>query len=111
MIVNKFTAFAIMVASNTIIYPHISLADGFNGSDLLEWSQKNQQFYFEVSVSMAGVIAAQSQREQAQCIDEWHAGQHERQYEEILEAIRTHPTFHPQGVIFAVLRKACGAFG
>ena len=85
-------------------------AQGFSGTDLLAWSPENQGFYFETSVTMAGVIVAQKNRELARCLDDWNQRQHEKKYKKILEAIRTYPTYHPQGVILAVLRKACGSF-
>lgn len=89
------------------LYPQIGLADGFDGTDLLEWSQDSQRFYLEASASMAGVIVAQNDPDQARCIDDWHAREHAMQYEETLKSIRSYPTYHPQGVLFAILRKAC----
>ena len=86
------------------------LAEGFSGSDLLAWTPGNQRFYLQTSVGMAGVIAAQGDSAQARCIDEWHERQHGNEYEKVLKAVRTYPTYHPQGVILALLRKACGTF-
>lgn len=103
-------ATAIFIVAATLFYPQDSSADGFNGTLLLEWSPGNQRFYFQTSVSMAGVIVAQKDREVARCLDEWGEQQHQRKYEAILKAIREYPTYHPQGVILALLRKACGAF-
>ena len=86
-------------------------AEGFTGADLLEWNRKNQRFYFETSITMAGVIASQNSLEQARCIDRWHLGQEEKQHSAILNAIRTYPSYHPQATILAVLQNACGSFG
>lgn len=99
---------AILVAMSIWIYPQITVAEGFSGADLLEWGPKNQRFYFQVSVSMAGVIAAQRDPEQAGCISRWHDEQRAKDYSPLLATVRKYPTYHPQGVIFGYLSKACG---
>lgn len=98
---------SILTAVFILVYPQFGLADDFDGSDLLGWSQDSQRFYIEASASMAGVIVAQSDPDQARCIDDWHAREHSMQYAETLKSIRSYPTYHPQGVLFAILRKAC----
>lgn len=98
---------SILITAFILLFPQLSLADGFDGADLLEWSQDSQRFYIEASASMAGVIVAQSDPDLARCIDEWHAREHAMQYAETLKSIRSYPTYHPQGVLFAILRQAC----
>ena len=85
-------------------------AETFTGAEVLEWSPQGQTSYFQTSIGMAGIIAAQVNRDHARCIDNWHAAQRGQNYPAILEAIRTYPAYHPQGVVLAVLQKACGAF-
>ena len=77
---------------------------------MLEWNRKSRNFYLETSVTMAGVVAAQSQKTAATCIGEWHVEEHKKGYPAILETLRTYPAYHPQAAVLAVLRKACGTF-
>ena len=102
--------FLVLALLTLVLFPQKTEADGFDGAALLKWSPDNQKFYFQTSVSMAGVIVAQNDQAVARCLDEWGERQHERRYEAILKAIREYPTYHPQGVILALLRKACGTF-
>ena len=88
--------------------PREGAAGEFTGAELLKWSAQNQRFYFQTSISMAGVIAAQENASRAECIDDWHREQNERKYAGILDSVRGYPDYHPQGVILAYLRKACG---
>ena len=85
-------------------------AEGFTGADVLKWDRDSQAFYFKTSVTMAGVIASQNNRDQAQCVDQWYGGQSERRDEAIRDAMRTYPTYHPQAVILWVLQEACTSF-
>lgn len=98
----------VMVIISTIVMSVPARA--FTGEEFLKWNTENQRFYFETSVTMAGVIVAQRNREVAGCLDDWLEAQSQDDYPNLLEAIRTYPTYHPQGVILAVLRKACGSF-
>lgn len=85
-------------------------AEGFTGADLLAWEPESQAFYFRTSVTMAGVIASQNNREQARCVDRWHEEQNARGFEALLSAMRTHSTYHPQAVVLWLLQHECGSF-
>lgn len=110
MINRYLTSAAIALALIAMTYPQISVAETFKGSEFLTWKPDNRRFYIETSVNMAGVIAAQGNKMHSKCIDTWRAQQGKGGYREVLSAMRKFPTYHPQGIIFALLRKACGAF-
>ena len=60
---------------------------------------------------MAGVIASQNRREAARCIDEWYAASEETRDKRngfIRETLSQYPSYNPQAVIFAIIRKRCG---
>lgn len=107
MFIPKVWKIAIVAGLPCVMYPQISSAQGFDGSKLLLWDQKNQNSYIQVSVTMAGVIASQVDRTMARCIDDWHGRQEANGYRQIRESIGKSPTYHPQGVILLALRKAC----
>ncbi|NVK17762.1 MAG: hypothetical protein HWE30_03615 [Methylocystaceae bacterium] len=103
--------FAIGLAGLLAVYPHISEAGGFTSADLLKWKISSQNSYFHTSVSMAGVIASQNRREAAQCIDEWYAANEasrDKRNSFIRVTLQKNPTYNPQAVIFAIIRKQCG---
>ena len=59
---------------------------------------------------MAGLIAAQNDKRQAQCIDDWYFNNITEAELEILGVMKDNPEFHPRGVIVGVLQKKCGSF-
>ena len=62
---------------------------------------------------MTGIVASQGRKDISRCIDNWYSGEVEIQKQRrgfILDTIRNNPTYHPQGVILAVLQKQCGSF-
>ena len=62
---------------------------------------------------MVGIVAAQDRKEISHCIDDWYSGDEAIQRQRtgyILDIIKQHPTFHPQGVILAVVQERCGSF-
>lgn len=101
------------VAVIAMICPQISLAEGFTGADFLAWPQDQQNSYIQVSIAMAGVVATQTKPETAACIDTWYAPDTDLKEERnaaIRDTIGKYASYHPSGVIFAVLQDACGAF-
>ena len=90
------------------MYPQEIHAEGLIANELLNWTPQNQRFYIQTSITMAGVIASQSDKEKARCIDGWHQRQSEQQYASVVDAFRQYPAYHPQGVILAFVQKACG---
>lgn len=93
-------------------YPQALAEDtkAFTGEKFLMWPQESQEFYIRTSVGMALLIADQNNNVQARCIGKW-IGEHEKQaYDQIIEAARLYPKYHPRGIILAVMEKRCGAF-
>ena len=94
-----------------IIYPQLSLGDSFKSSEVLEWPALKQSGYFTTSVTMAGVIASQIDREKARCIDAWYIKETQSGFHTILDAMRKHSSIHPQGIILWVIQNECGKIG
>ncbi|WP_141693964.1 hypothetical protein [Methyloligella halotolerans] len=84
--------------------------EGFTGERFLEYPKNAQMAYITSSALMAGVIAAQNKKPQAQCIDKWAVAAMKNEYKEVIDAMSEFPDHHPTGVIVAVLQKACGRF-
>lgn len=59
---------------------------------------------------MASLVAAQNDKAQATCIDDWYYGDEAAANRHIVSVMEQYPTYHPRGVILAVLRKKCGSF-
>lgn len=93
-----------------MIYPQLSQADSFTSADVLAWDRSQQDWYFQVSVGMAGIIASQNRGEQAECINDWYFAEDNKveANTRIREAMARFQTFHPMGVLLAVIEKQCG---
>lgn len=85
-------------------------AEEFTGASLLAWEEKQQDWYFQTSVTMASFIAAQNQDSLAQCIDKWYFEETATKNVEIRQKLTAFSTYHPSGIILAVIEKACGKF-
>lgn len=101
---------AILVIAGLTIYPQISNAEGFTGEDFAKWSEGSQDSYIETSVTMAGVIFSQTNRDVADCINGWYfdEGVQAERNPQIRETISHYKRNHPSGVIFALIIKECG---
>lgn len=103
---------AILIGGLIVTYPQTSDAEEFTGVKLLTWSKENQNFYFQTSVGMAALVSTQSDKKRSQCISEWYFDANtgnKNGNDAIRSAIREYADYHPQGVIIAVLQKACGS--
>jgi len=85
-------------------------AEVFTAKSFLTWERENQEFYIHTAVGMAGLIAVKNNKQQSQCIDDWYAANEDAAVEHILDVMRQYPSFHPRGVILAVVKKKCGTF-
>lgn len=85
-------------------------SDSFTSSKFLTYKKSTQETYISTAAGMAGVIATQNKPSQATCIDNWIARYRESGYQPVIETMHKYPNYHPQGVIIAVLQKACGTF-
>ena len=103
---------ALMFAAS---FPQLVSAESFTAADVLEWSEGQQNGYFQTSVTMIAIVATRMERNAhiAECIDRWHGGGEESlparaaQIREVMEGLTE---YHPQVVILAVIQKECGKF-
>lgn len=105
--------FAVAVITVVFAQPYRSVAEGFKSQDVLAWSETNQSWYFEVSVTMAASIAAQNTKGQSKCVYDWYFQNGKRiaaRENTVREAMTQYPGYHPQAVILSLLQKACGSF-
>ena len=79
-------------------------------SEFLTWKYKSQAFYIETSIGMASLVAAQNDKAHAKCLEAWYYEDEDAGNRFILDTMRTHPDYHPRGVILGVLQKKCGSF-
>ena len=87
-------------------------ANAFRSAQVLEWSERSQDFYFETSIMMAGIVASQNEGGHAECINDWYFGgeaNRSQVHASILNALRKFPNYHPGAVVLAVIQKKCGA--
>lgn len=91
-----------------LFHPQVSQAETFKASELLEWPVESQSFYFRTSIGMAGLIARRNNAAQGECIDRWYFTDQNRSDASIRATMAKVPTYHPTGVLLAMLEKACG---
>ena len=92
-----------------VFYPMQSAgAKNFTAHELLQWPKNKQNSYFQISISMAGAIAAQKESNIGTCINDWYFKDSDIQNQHIRNVMHKYPNFHPSGVILAILQKACG---
>lgn len=95
----------------TIVCAQGSFAEeAFKSSEFLTYSADHQRGYISTSAMMAGLIAAQNDRKQAMCVDDWVALHRSEGYSPVIDAMKKYPDDHPTGLVLAVLQKACGSF-
>lgn len=99
---------AIALAVMTSAYPQSSFAEIFKSAEFLKWPAKSQSFYFRTSIGMAGLVARRNNKVQGDCIDNWYFYAEKKAHAHIIDVMRKHPSYHPRGVILAVLEKQCG---
>jgi len=85
-------------------------AETFTSAEFLKWKLSSQKSYFRTSIGMAGLIIGQSNKEHARCVEKWYFKRERDAADFILETMRRFPSYHPRGVILAVLEKQCGKF-
>lgn len=82
-------------------------------ADFLQWNRSAQDSYFQISIAIAGIIAAQTQPEIAECIENWYYESPERQaqrHSEIIAVMPQYTEFDPAFVLLGYLEGACGQF-
>ena len=94
-------------------YSQASFAEGFTGEKFLKWKRESQDSFIGTSITMVAVVATQGRQNIASCIDDWYSEDgsiQDQRHGFILDTIREYPSYHPQGIILAVLQKRCGSF-
>lgn len=84
-------------------------AETFTSAQFLDWPTESQRFYFRTAIGMAGVIVRQNDKTQADCIDKWYFADESSAETHVRSVMKAYPTYHPLGVLVAVLEKRCGA--
>ena len=106
---NNYRKFLAILVFITLAFVSVqSYAEIFKSSEFLKWERDGQVFYIETSIGMASLIAAQNDKKQATCIDDWYYADEKRSNNHILNTMKKFPTYHPRGVILAVIEKKCG---
>lgn len=92
------------------ILPQHAMA-GTTTADFLKWGSGKQKSFFQVSISMATVIASQIKPKTAACLDDWYWANNtlqEKRNAEMLKQMEAYSKYHPNAVILAFLERACG---
>ncbi len=98
-----------------LFHPQLSMAEEFTSADVLAWEESAQNSLFLTSIGMIGIVATQTKRHDqiVSCINEWYWNDGEvdnQKNDDIRAAMQRFPDYHPQGIILAVVEKACGNF-
>jgi hypothetical protein len=100
---------AIGMALCLAFHPQLASAEIFKSSEFLTWKPESQSFYIDSSVGMASLVAAQNDKVQAKCIDDWYIADEAASIRYITDVMRKYPDHHPRGVILAAIEKKCGS--
>lgn len=102
-----------IVIAGTIVCASTSVSraqESFKSAEFLKYSRGEQRAYVMVATGMAGLVAGQNRPEQSQCVGRWVTEHDSSDFKVVIDAMKTNQTYHPLGVILAVLQKACGPF-
>ncbi len=108
--VTQWAVVAALISAGLAFHPHALRAEIFKSSEFLTWKRDSQDFYIRTSVGMASLIAAQSNKTQATCIDDWYFGDEHAANTFIRDVMDKNPSYHPRGIILGVIQKHCGSF-
>jgi len=98
----------IIVVCNTAGF--VKEGKALTSAEFLDYPARSQTSFINASVLIAGLIADQNAPKQARCLDAWSAEQVKAGYPDVLNAMRRFPSYHPSGVVLAVMQKQCGKF-
>lgn len=104
----SFKSLVVLAFSAVLLLNNSAHAEMFRSADFLDWKLKSQEMYIDASVGMASLIAAQNNKEQATCIDDWYFKDRQNANSFILGAMSQNASYHPRGVILASIEKHCG---
>ena len=108
MNIRKGIALAISALAIASGYPQNSVAETFTSGEFLAWPTDTRNFYLHTSIGMARLIASQNDKRQGDCISDWYFGNEAGAQLELTNAMQRFPTYHPRGVILAMIEKKCG---
>lgn len=86
-------------------------ADEFTGHVFNTWSDEAKTSFVEISVTMAAMVAGQTNPTVGRCYSDWYfddSGTQNARRAEILTAINGFPDYHPSATLLAVLGRNCG---
>jgi len=104
---------AVIAIVSTFVFSNASFSaerQSFTSTQFLQNSEDARTSYIAAAAMMAGVIAAQNKPSQARCVDEWMAQNRKDKFAAVTKVMGLYGEHHPQGIILAVLQKACGTF-
>ncbi|MCT4555733.1 MAG: hypothetical protein N4A53_13685 [Pelagimonas sp.] len=106
-------ALAIGLIATMASFPQKSAAEGFTGTDFLQWDRVGQDSYINTAVVMATFVSTRTNPKTAECLNGWYAESAEisqSRNDKIRNLIAKNASYHPSGVILLVLEEACGSF-
>jgi hypothetical protein len=83
-------------------------AGKFTSEEFLGYDKNTKENYVVSSAGMAGLIAAQNDKDQAECIARWLSRQQDNGFSEVFSVMQEYSGYHPQGVVLGVIEKECG---
>lgn len=113
MIILKSAVRASVIVMFLICSIPLYAKEGFTAEKFLQFTKAAQASYFQTSVTMAGVIATQTRKDLARCIDEWYFGDAQtiqKRNTSMRALMKKYPKHHPSGIIAAAIERACGSF-
>ncbi|MGH1406658.1 MAG: hypothetical protein ACRBBJ_08895 [Rhodomicrobiaceae bacterium] len=87
---------------------------GTTTADFLKWERKAQVSFLQISISMAGILLAQTKPKIARCIDRWYFKNEDTKKKQnafILKEMLKYKAYHPNAVIIGFIEQECGSIG
>lgn len=106
----KYQSIGVFIGIMIAQYSEAGAEESFKSSKFLEYTPQAQASYISTSIAMAGLVAARNDKTHADCIDRWYFTDMKKGNRTIIKTMRQYPDYHPQAVILALLKKACGPF-
>ena len=94
-------------------HPQVSSAEEFTGEIVLGWSEEAQDHFLATSITMTSIVVGRTGRhgDLESCMTDWYTEKDVRQERHIYirKKLEAYPSYHPQGIILAVIEEACGS--
>ncbi|KIC41586.1 hypothetical protein RA27_10135 [Ruegeria sp. ANG-R] len=112
--ITRKTLISKLIFAATASFPQLSASQDFTSATVLDWDPVSQNALFQPSITMTNIVAMRTgEHDQiVTCINDWYGteDQQAERHDEILRVLADYPEHHPQGIILAVIEKACGKF-